>query len=202
MARQRGDVSGIILAGGRSVRMGQNKAFLEIDGKRIIDRTASLFNSLFKELILVTNTPEEYAYLGIKTVSDIFPGKGSLGGIYTGLFHSPNEYSFIASCDMPFLRMDLIEFLLSHKEDNDVVVPRPRDGDEPLHAVYSKRCLKPIEAMIRKGDLRIIGFYPEVKVRGVSEEELMPYISNPSPFLNINTPEEYAAAIGRTGERN
>ncbi|MBF8251516.1 MAG: molybdopterin-guanine dinucleotide biosynthesis protein A, partial [Deltaproteobacteria bacterium] len=131
----------------------------------------------------------------IKTVTDIFPGKGSLGGIYTGLIHSSHDYSFIASCDMPFLRRELIEFLVSLKEGYDVVVPRLKDGHEPLHAVYSKKCTKQIEEMINKGDLRIIGFYPEVEVREVSEEELAPYISMPSPFVNINTPEEYEEAV-------
>ncbi|MDO8444796.1 MAG: molybdenum cofactor guanylyltransferase [Deltaproteobacteria bacterium] len=189
------EVTGIILAGGKSSRMGRNKALLDFGGRRIIEHTVDLFKSIFPKVIIVTNTPEEYANLGIKTVTDIFPGKGSLGGIYTGLIHSSHDHSFIASCDMPFLRRELIEFLISLKGGYDVVVPRLKDGYEPLHAVYSKRCSKSMEAMINKGDLRIIGFYPEVRVREVSEEELAPYISEPSPFVNINTPEEYEEAV-------
>jgi len=195
MQSQRVDATGIVLAGGRSSRMGRNKAILEVGGERIIDRTVSLFNSLFKEVILVTNTPDEYAGLGVKMVTDILPDKGSLGGIYTGLFHASRNYSFIASCDMPFLNRRLIEFLLNLKVGYDVVVPRLNSGHEPLHAVYSKGCLNPIEAMIKKGDLRIIGFYPVVNVREVSEEELGPYLSDPSPFMNINTPDEYEEAL-------
>ena len=191
MGNLRLEVTGIILAGGKSSRMGRNKALLDFGGRRIIERTVDLFKSIFPEVIIVTNTPEEYANLGIKTVTDIFPGKGSLGGIYTGLIHSSYDYSFIASCDMPFLRRELIEFLVGLKEGYDLVVPRLKDGHEPLHAVYSKKCIK-------KGDLRIIGFYPEVEVREVSEEELAPYISVPSPFVNINTPEEYEEAVKRT----
>ncbi len=190
-------VTGIILAGGKSSRMGRNKALLDFGGRSIIEHTVDLFKSIFAEVILVTNTPGEYANLGIKTVTDIFPGKGSLGGIYTGLIHSAHDYSFIASCDMPFLRRELIEFLISLKEDYDAVVPRLKDGYEPLHAVYSKRCIKPIESMINKGDLRIIGFYPEVRVREVSEEELTPFNPESSSFININTPEEYEDAVRR-----
>lgn len=189
------DVTGIILAGGKSSRMGRNKALLEVGGERIIARTVSLFKTLFKEVILVTNTPEEYVDLRIKIVTDVFPEKGSLGGIYTGLFYASYDYSFIASCDMPFLKRELIEFIISLKEGYDVVVPKLPDGYEPLHAVYSKRCLKPVKAMIDKGDLRIIEFYPDVKVKEVSEEELEPFISKPSPFININTPGEYEEVL-------
>lgn len=195
MGNIRVDATGIILAGGKSSRMGRNKALLEFGGRSIIEQTIDLFKSIFPEVIIVTNTPEEYVNLGIKTVTDIFPGKGSLGGIYTGLIHSSYDYSFVTSCDMPSLRRELIEFIVGLKEGYDVVVPRLKDGHEPLHAVYSKKCIKLIEGMIDKGDLRIIGFYPEATVREISEEELAPYISTPSPFVNINTPEEYEEAV-------
>lgn len=195
MGRKKADVTGIILAGGKSSRMGKNKALLDIGGERIIDKAVSLFKSLFKEVILVTNTPEEYAGLDVKVVPDIFPGKGSLGGIYTGLAYASCDYSFIVSCDMPFLKRELIEFLIELKGDFDVVVPRLRTGHEPLHAVYSKECLKPIEILIKKDDLRIIGFYPKVRVKEVSEDEIAPFISEPSPFININTPEDYMAVF-------
>lgn len=195
MEKTKVDVSGVILAGGKSSRMGRNKALLEVGGKRIIESAVALFKSIFKEVILVTNSPSEYADLDVRIVTDIFPGKGSLGGIYTGLSHSSHDYSFVASCDMPFLKREMIEFLISKKEDFDVIVPRLRDGYEPLHALYSRRCLKPIEAMLRKGDLRIIGFYQEVRVREVSEDELSPFNPSPSSFININTPEDYEVAL-------
>ncbi|MEK7850719.1 MAG: molybdenum cofactor guanylyltransferase [Deltaproteobacteria bacterium] len=195
MGIKKADVTGVILAGGKSSRMGKNKALLEIGGERIIDKTVSLFKSLFKEVILVTNTPEEYAGLDVKVVTDIFPGKGSLGGIYTGLTYASCDYSFIVSCDMPFLKRELIEYLINIKDGFDVVVPKLRSGYEPLHAVYSRECLKPIEALIKRDDLRIIGFYPKVRVKEVSEDELAPFISEPFPFININTPEDYMAVF-------
>lgn len=195
MVRKKADVTGIILAGGKSSRMGKNKALLEIGGERIIDKAVSLFKSLFKEVILVTNTPEEYAGLDVKVVTDIFPGKGSLGGIYTGMVYASCDYSFVVSCDMPFLKRELIEYLIDIKDGFDVVVPRLRTGHEPLHAAYSKECLKPIEALIKKDDLRIIGFYPKVRVKEVLEDELAPFISEPSPFININTPGDYLAVF-------
>ena len=108
MERTKVEVTGVILAGGKSSRMGKNKALLELGGKRIIESEINLFKSIFKEVILVTNSPLEYAGFDIKIVTDIFPEKGSLGGIYTGLFYSSYDYSFVASCDMPFLRRDMI----------------------------------------------------------------------------------------------
>lgn len=198
MEKERADVTGVILAGGKSRRMGRNKALLEIGGERIIVKTVSLFKSIFKEVILVTNTPEEYADIDVKIVADIFPGKGSLGGIYTGLAYASCDYSFVVSCDMPFLKKGLIEHLINMRDGFDVVVPKLMDGYEPLHAVYSKRCLKPIEALIKKDDLRIIGFYPDVKVRDILEAELAPFNSEPSPFININTPEDYMAAFKKS----
>lgn len=196
MEKEKVDVTGIILAGGKSSRMGQNKALLDFGGRSIIEHTVDLFKPLFQEVIIVTNSPSEYENLDVRIVTDIFPGKGSLGGIYTGLFYSSNKYSFIASCDMPFLKGDLIEFLVSLRDNYDVIVPCPKSGREPIHAVYSKRCLKPIETLIEKGDLRIIGFYPEVNVREVSEEEFAPF--NPElSFMNVNTSEEYEEALRR-----
>lgn len=189
------NATGVILAGGKSSRMGRNKAFLDFKGRSIIEHTIDLFKPLFPEVILVTNTPVKYANLGIKVVTDIFPHKGPLGGIYTALFYSSYDYSFIASCDMPFLKRELIRFLIDMKDGFDVIVPKLKDGHEPLHAVYSKRCLKPMEAMIKEGDLRIIGFYREVKVREVSEDELAPFNQEPSSFININTPEDYEIAL-------
>jgi molybdopterin-guanine dinucleotide biosynthesis protein A len=189
------DVTGVILAGGKSSRMGKNKALLDFGGRSIIEHTVDLFKSIFPEVLLVTNTPEEYKGLSVRIVTDIFPGKGSLGGVYTGLLYSSNEYSFIASCDMPFLKRGLIEFLMTLRDGYDVVVPRLKGGHEPLHAVYSKRCLKPIEEMIKRNDLRIIGFYQGVRAREVSEEELAPFNPGPSAFINVNTPEEYEEAL-------
>ncbi len=188
------DVTGVILAGGESSRMGQNKAFLEVGGRRLVDRMASLLGSLFKELLLVANDLPAFAYLGLPTLPDCLPGKKSLGGIHTALLHMKTAYCFVAACDMPFLRDGLVRHLLSLREGYDVVVPRLEWGLEPLCAVYSRACLKPVERLLGRGDLKIINFFPEVRVREVAREDITPFDPGLDSFLNINTPEDLVQA--------
>ena len=187
-------VTGIILAGGKNLRMGKNKAFLEIGGRRIIERTQKIFAALFDEIILVTNTPLDYLSLNLRAVADLFPGKGALGGIYTGLFHASHSHAFVAACDMPFLNPPLIAHLLDLAPGYDIVIPRTQDGFQPLHAVYSQKCLPFIEALLRKEDLKIIDFFPRVKKRDLLPEELFPFDPELLSFVNINTPEDLARA--------
>ena len=129
------NATGIILAGGKNLRMGQNKAFLEVRGERIIDRTRRVFVDLFDEVLLVTNSPLEYLDLNLRTVTDLYRESGALGGVLTGLFYATHLYSFVAACDMPFLTPDLIRQLVSLSPGADIVVPRTNDGWQPLHAV-------------------------------------------------------------------
>ena len=183
-------MTGVILAGGESSRMGRNKAFIEINGERIIDRTVTLFNSLFDEVVLVTNAPLDYLDLDIRIVTDLIPGKGSLGGIYTGLFFSSSPQAFFVGCDMPFLDAKVITYLLNLAETADIVVQRSDDYWEPLHAVYSRKFIKPIERLMQQGELQIIQAYKWAKVREVKREELEPIDPGLQSFLNFNTPEE------------
>jgi molybdopterin-guanine dinucleotide biosynthesis protein A len=185
-------MTGVILAGGEGKRMGGvNKAFMEVCGQRIIDRIVSIFKRLFRETMIVTNQPLDFAYLGIRIVSDLVPGKGALGGLFTGLFHSSSSHIFVAACDMPFLNPDLISYMIKIADDYDVCVPVLKEGMEPLHAIYSKRCLKPIERQIKKGDMRITSIYSKLKVRKLSEEELRDIDPSLLSFRNINTFEDY-----------
>ena len=184
------DITGVILAGGENVRMGENKAFLEIHGQRIIDRTAELFQALFSQIILVTNTPLEYSYLDLEIVVDLIPKSGSLIGIYTGLFYSSHAHSFITACDMPFLNRKVIEYMITISRHYDVVIPHLNDGYHPLHALYSKRCIKFIEELIREDNLKIIDFFNKVKVREVTPDEISSLDPAMNAFLNINTPED------------
>src|SRR3989344_5351331 len=141
-------MTGIILAGGKNRRMGFNKAFIDIGGQRIIHRTIGLFRELFDEIILVANNLAEYEELNVKTVSDIFKSAGSLGGIYTGLFYSSSEYNFVAECDMPFLNKEAISRVIKSSEGWRATAPYIMERYHPLHAVYSKKCIKPIEELI------------------------------------------------------
>lgn len=182
--------TGIILSGGKSARMGKNKAFLQVGGIPIIQRIYSLFEELFEEVLIITNERDLFANLNAKTYNDLIPDCGALGGLYTGLFYSLFPYSFCVACDMPFLRPSLIEFLLSKTEDYDAVVPRTHDGLQPLHAVYSKSCLTPIKELIDHGGLKIIDFYEKARVRVIDEIEFQSIDPNLDSFLNVNTPEE------------
>ena len=185
-------MTGLILAGGKNLRMGKNKAFLEVNGQRIIDRTASLFRGIFDEVILVTNDPLDYLDLNLRTVADLLPGKGSLGGVYTGLFHASHERAFVAACDMPFLNADLIRYEIGLAPGFDIIIPRTEDGFQPLHAVYSQRCLPFMEDLLRSDNLKIIDFFPRVKKRELVTEEIRRFDPGLISFLNVNTPEDLA----------
>jgi molybdopterin-guanine dinucleotide biosynthesis protein A len=185
-------ITGIILAGGKNLRMGKNKAFLEVNGERIIDRTRNLFLELFDEVLLVTNRLPDYLDLNLRMVADLYTGKGALGGVYTGLFHASHSHAFVAACDMPFLNKDLIRHLIDLSSGYDIVIPKTQDGLQPLHAIYSQKCLPFMEELIRQDNLKIIDFFHRVKKRGVPTEEILPLDPNLTSFLNVNTPEELA----------
>jgi molybdopterin-guanine dinucleotide biosynthesis protein A len=185
-------ITGIILAGGKNLRMGKNKAFLEVNGERIIDRTRNLFLELFDEVLLVTNSFPDYLDLNLRMAADLYAGKGALGGIYTGLFHASHSHAFVAACDMPFLNRDLIRHLIDLSPGYDIVIPKTQDGLQPLHAIYSKKCLPFIEDLIREDNLKIIDFFHRVKKREVPTEEILPLDPKLASFLNVNTPEELA----------
>jgi molybdopterin-guanine dinucleotide biosynthesis protein A len=187
-------ITGIILAGGKNLRMGKNKAFLEIMGQRIIDRTKQLFVDLFDEVFLVANSPLDYLDLNLRVVSDLFPEGGALGGIYSGLFHASHSHAFVAACDMPFLNKALISHLSALSPGYDIVIPKTEDGWQPLHAVYSQKCLPFMEDLLQEKNLKIIDFFPKVKKREVTTEEILPFDPQLVSFLNVNTPEDLARA--------
>ncbi len=185
-------ITGIILAGGKNLRMGKNKALLEVNGERIIARTKKLFLELFDEVLLVTNSLLDYLDLNLRMVADLYAGKGALGGIYTGLFHASHSHAFVAACDMPFLNKDLIKHLIDLSPGYDIVIPKTEDGWQPLHAIYSQKCLPFMEDLIRKDNLKIIDFFHRVKKREVLTDEILPFDPNLASFLNINTPDDLA----------
>ena len=188
------NITGIILAGWKYLRMGKNKAFLEINGERIIDRTKKLFVDLFDEILLVTNSPLEYFDLQLRMVSDLFPEGGALGGIFSGLFHASHSHVFVAACDIPFLNRALISHLAALSPGYDLVIPKTPDGWEPLHAIYSKKCLSFMEDLLRNNNLKILDLFSKVKKREVTTEEILPFDPRLASFLNINTPEDLARA--------
>ena len=185
------DMTGIILAGGKNSRMGTNKAFLEIDGSRLIDKTINIYREIFSEIIIVTNDPLSYIeFTDAAIVTDIYKGKGPLGGIYTGLFYSKNDYAFISACDMPFLNKDFIIYLTEQADKFDIVVPQLSEGFQPLHAIYSQNCLSHIKKLLIADKLKITGFYKEVRLLSIPEEKINPFNQDGRLFLNVNTPED------------
>lgn len=185
-------MTGVILSGGRSSRMGRNKAFLEVNGERLIDRNVRILRSLFKEVIIVTVSPLDYLDQPAAIVTDILPKRGALGGIYTGLFHATEERVFFTACDMPFLNPAFLAHMVSLAADNEIVVPAPADGLQPLHAIYSRRCLPVIRSLLARDRLKITDFYRGFRVRTISPEVLASYDPAGRMFLNINTPADLA----------
>jgi len=183
-------ITGIILAGGKSIRMGQDKAFIEINGVPIILRVFAVLDRLFRETIIVANQKETYAELNIPVYSDLVPGQGALGGLYTGLLHSTFPYSFCVACDMPFLDRALIEYLLTRIDQYDAVVPRTSDGLQPLHAIYSKQCLEPIRHLLDLEKTKIMDFYPLIRLQIVDEKDFLTLDPERKSFTNVNTPDE------------
>ena len=141
-------------------------------------------------MVLVTNAPLDYLDLDVRIVTDLIPGKGAVGGIYTGLFFSSSPQAFFVGCDMPFLDTKVIAYFLSLAETADIVVQRSEDYWEPLHAVYFRTFIKPIERLMKEGELQIIKAYKWTKVREVKREELEPIDPDIQSFMNFNTPEE------------
>ena len=189
--------AGIILAGGLNRRMdGQNKALLSLGGQSIIGRQIELFQKLFEQVILVTNSPLELFSWETMIVSDLLPVRSSLAGIHAGLFYTRASHAFITACDLPFLKPELIQILLQELESKeDVIVPFTREGYQPLCAVYSKICLQPIEENLTKGDLKITKFYSRVKVKKIEEQVLRRVDPELISFFNINTQEDLATSL-------
>jgi molybdopterin-guanine dinucleotide biosynthesis protein A len=187
-------MTGVILAGGKNTRMGLNKAFLKIDGERLIDRIVRIFRELFPEILLITNEPLAHLDLDVKIASDIFPGKGPLGGIYTGLFYATYSNVFVSACDLPFLNPAFIQDMTGRMEGYDIVVPRTDAGYYPLHAIYSKRCMPPIRRLIEKDSLKVISFYKGMRTLILGPEVILPFYSHGNMFHNINTKRDVEGA--------
>jgi molybdopterin-guanine dinucleotide biosynthesis protein A len=201
--RKAASVSGILLAGGKSRRMGGvTKGLMEVGGRPIAERVAATLKGLFDEVLLITNSPEEYRFLGLPMFGDRIPGYGSLGGLYTGLSVCSGEYGFLVPCDMPFLRQDVISYMLDQIDGQDVIVPRIRGWLEPLHALYSRRCIPFIEDGLGKGDLKIINFFDRAHLLEIPEEDFSRFDPEFRFIMNVNTPEDLSRARGLVQELN
>jgi molybdopterin-guanine dinucleotide biosynthesis protein A len=195
-------ITGVIQAGGRSTRMGgAPKALMELGGRRIVERVVAAVAPVVDDLLVVTNTPDLYDFLGLPMVGDVFPDHGSLGGIYSGLMAAPGDAAFTVACDMPFLTPEVVRLVVALAGEADVVIPRTGDQLETLHASYAKRCLPHIEERLRSGRLKIVGFFDAVRVLEIPEASVRSLADPAVVFMNVNTPDELERARELEGRR-
>jgi molybdopterin-guanine dinucleotide biosynthesis protein A len=187
-------MTGVILAGGASKRMGEDKAFLSLGETVIIERVMGVLSSLFGRVFIVTDDPKKYASFDVEAVADVYPGIGALGGIHTGLFYARDEAAFFCACDMPFILPDLVKYIISKRGRAAAAVPVVGGNYEPLFSVYGKKCIRHIEAAIEGGEKRIVSFFPAVRIQEITEEELRAVDPELVSLMNINTPEDLARA--------
>ena len=194
-------VTGVIQAGGKSTRMGgRPKALLELGGRRIIERVLDAVAPVVDDVLVVTNTPDLYAFLRVPMVPDAWPEHGSLGGIFTGLAAAAGDAAFTVACDMPFLHSEVARLVVRRAGEGDVVIPRVGEQFETMHAVYGKACLPAIEARLRAGRLKIVGFFEDVRVVEIGEAEVARHRAPEVVFMNVNTPEELERAQALAAE--
>jgi len=188
-------ISVAILAGGQSSRMGSNKALVRVGGQPVIERIIERVQPLGEELLLITNTPDVYTHLSLPTYSDVVPGKGPLGGLYTAIVKAHHEHTLAVSCDQPFLNPALLQSLVDLRHTFDVVVPLAQDGyPQSMHAIYGKGCADAIRRCLDADRLKMIAFFAEVRVREVSGEAIDRIDPERLSFFNLNTPEDLQQA--------
>lgn len=200
------DISGIVLAGGMSRRLGRDKAVEPLDGESLVARVTGRLSQVSEEIVVVVNEIERAAALPLpesaKIAVDIYPGRGPLGGIFTGLSAVDGDWGIVVACDMPFLSVELLKYMLSLRDGFDAVVPILAGRPEPTHALYSRVCLPHIERRLKADDLKIANFFGDVRVRFVPEDDINRLDPERLSFFNVNTQQDLEraqalAAMGR-----
>ncbi|ABR47206.1 Molybdopterin-guanine dinucleotide biosynthesis protein A-like protein [Alkaliphilus metalliredigens QYMF] len=190
----RKDISAVVLAGGNSKRMGQNKALLKLGERTMIEVIVENLKPLFSEIIVVTNNSEQYPMLkGVRFAPDRIQmvEKNSLIGLYTGLWEAKNDCIFVVACDMPLLNTALMQYMIENLEGEDILIPYLEGHYQPLHAIYGKKCLEPMEMLLEKGDYKILNFFEKVVVKHIDEAHVKRFDPYLQSFLNVNNHKEY-----------
>ena len=187
-------VSAIILAGGQSRRMGRDKAWLEIGGQAIIERVLARLRPLFEEVIVVGPPSPHLQGLGVRVVPDELPGKGPLGGLYSGLRAGGSQWAFCCACDMPFLNKNLIAALSGQANQADAVICRWGNKLQPLHGLYAQTCLPVIQKNLENEQKRMLGILPSLQVKYLEENFIRGYDPKGYSFFNLNTPQALSRA--------
>jgi molybdopterin-guanine dinucleotide biosynthesis protein A len=193
---QTGEMSAVVLAGGKSSRMGRNKMLLPLGEETVVSSLFKTLSGLFSEYILVTDQPDAYRFLPARIVRDLIscPVKNSLVGIHAGLSASTTSYNFILAGDMPFVRRELIHYLCTLADGYDVVIPRDGKYYQPLCAVYHVRCIPFIENFLMQKRYKVLDFFQDVHVRFIDVDTLKRFDAQLLSFFNINTPDDYRLA--------
>ncbi len=195
MLKTQRQISCIILAGGKNARMGREKAYLRIGERTIIEEQSDTLGRIFDEIIIVANSQNYFKNIDVKVVTDIVPDSGPLGGLYSGLAVSSNIHSFLIACDMPFINLHLIDYMIKQIGENDIVIPLSSKGIETLFAVYSLNCLETIRRQIEFRNLKLLDILNFFKVRYISQEEIEKFDPKEFSFFNVNSPKDYEEAL-------
>lgn len=192
-----------IQAGGESSRMGQNKALMPFLGEPLISRVVRRLRPLADELLVTTNSPAEFAFLNLPLAGDLYPGMGSLGGLYTALACIQNDIAAVVACDLPFVNARLLaaqrDLLL--ESGCDLVIPRSPDGLEPMHCVYRRKiCQQAVLAALEQGQRKVTAWFDRVNVRVMGSEEISAYDPEFRSFINLNTPGDFSRAVALAEE--
>jgi len=183
-----------IQAGGRSERMGRDKARVLLAGQPLITHVLGRVAHLGTDILVTTNAPEDYAFLGVHLAGDEQPGAGALAGLRTALRAARYETVLVLACDLPFVCLPLLEHMLKLAPQADAVVPRWQGEFEPLHAVYRRTCLTAIDLSLAEGRQRMISFLPAVRLTVVEEDQIAAYDPQGLTFFNVNTPDDLQTA--------
>lgn len=195
--KRRPEVCVVVQAGGESKRMGQDKALVLFRGQPLVQRLVERLSPLAGELVVTTNRPADFAFLGVRLAADIYPGYGALGGLHTALSAASLPLVAVAACDMPFASAALLEAAVQIMMETgcDAVVPRSENGLEPFHAVYRREtCLPLVEAAIQAEKRRVDAWYAQARMHFISYDTVLQHDPSGRAFLNVNTPEELAEA--------
>ena len=189
-------MTGLIIAGGKSRRLGVDKRFLDIGGRTCLQRVLDSYRGIFEDVLIVADTVEPFKSLGVRVVVDLIPGRAALGGLYTGLHYAASERVFAAAADMPWIDPATIQIVLDRVCAGDIVIPDLEGKLQPMHAVYSKSCLPFLRALVEAGTLKMqeLCKCPELRVQRIPQSAFTAVDPDLRSFFNINTPEDLAQA--------
>lgn len=192
------DVVSAILAGGKSIRMGRDKATLVLDSEPLVQRVYGVAREVFKNIIVVSNDHDVLPGMDIPIIRDVVAVQSPLAGIVSALIHADADYVFALACDMPFLSAGAMRYMLDNVNGEDIIIPKTEKGYEPLHAIYKRSCISYMLTCIERGRYKIRDILPYLSVKIVKEAPPF-FHDGVSVFTNVNTKEEFekALAIGR-----